>query len=75
MNGFIFLKEKKPAEAEAEYRRAVSLAPENGSTHWRLGRVLERTGKKNEARASYKEALRLDPMLEGAKKDLERLGG
>ena len=75
MNGFILLKEKKPAEAEAEYRRAVSLAPENGSAHWRLGRVLERGGKKDEAKASYKEALRLDPTLEGAKKDLERLGG
>lgn len=75
MNGFILFKEKKPAEAEAEYRRAVSLAPENGSTHWRLGRVLERGGKKDEAKASYKEALRLDPTLEGAKKDLERLGG
>jgi tetratricopeptide (TPR) repeat protein len=75
MSGFILLKEKKPAEAEAEYRRAVSLAPENGSAHWRLGRVLERGGKKDEARASYKEALRLDPALEGAKKDLERLGG
>lgn len=75
MNGFILLKEKKPAEAEAEYRRAVSLAPENGSAHWRLGRVLERGGKKDEAKASYKEAVRLDPTLDGAKKDLERLGG
>lgn len=75
MSGFILLKEKKPAEAEAEYRRAVSLAPENGSAHWRLGRVLERGGKKDDARASYKEALRLDPTLEGAKRDLERLGG
>jgi tetratricopeptide (TPR) repeat protein len=75
MSGFLLLKEKKPAEAEAEYRRAVSLAPENGSAHWRLGRVLERGGKKDDARASYKEALRLDPALEGAKKDLERLGG
>jgi tetratricopeptide (TPR) repeat protein len=75
MNGFILFKEKKPAEAEAEYRRAVSLAPENGSAHWRLGRVLERGGRKDEAKASYKEAVRLDPTLEGAKKDLERLGG
>jgi tetratricopeptide (TPR) repeat protein len=75
MNGFILLKEKKPAEAEAEYRRAVSLAPENGSAHWRLGRFLERGGRKDEAKVSYKEALRLDPALEGAKKDLERLGG
>lgn len=75
MSGFILLKEKKPAEAEAEYRRAVSLAPENGPAHWRLGRVLERGGRKDEAKASYREAVRLDPALEGAKKDLERLGG
>jgi tetratricopeptide (TPR) repeat protein len=75
MSGFVLMKEKKPAEAEAEYRRAVSLKPGDASAHWRLGRILERAGKRDAARASYQEALRLDPALEGAKKDLERLGG
>lgn len=75
MNGFVLLKEKKPAEAEAEYRRAVALKPELATSHWRLGRVLERGGKKDDAKAAYREAVRLDPTLEGPKKDLERLGG
>lgn len=74
MNGYLLLKDKKSAEAEAEYRRAVALKPDLATSHWRLGRFLERAGRKDEAKASYREALRLDPALEGAKKDLERLG-
>lgn len=75
MSGYVLAREKKTAEAEAEYRRAVSLKPVDATIHWRFGRFLERTGKKDEAKASYREAVRLDPALEGAKKDLERLGG
>lgn len=75
MNGYVLAREKKPVEAEAEYRRAVSLKPEDATMHWRFGRFLDRAGKKDEAKASFREALRLDPALEGAKKDLERLGG
>ena len=75
MSGYILSREKKPAEAEAEYRRAVSLKPDDAAIHWRFGRFLERAGKKDDAKAELREALKLDPALEGAKKDLERLGG
>ncbi|MCM3875920.1 MAG: tetratricopeptide repeat protein [Thermoanaerobaculia bacterium] len=75
MSGYVLAKEKKTAEAEAEYRRAVSLKPGDATIHWRLGRFLERTGMKEDAKASYREAVRLDPALEGARKDLDRLGG
>ena len=75
MNGYVLAKEKRTAEAEAEYRHAVALSPGDAGFHVRFGHFLERAGRKDEARASYREALRLDPALEGAKKDLERLGG
>jgi tetratricopeptide (TPR) repeat protein len=42
--------------------------------HWRRGQILEKLGRRDEARASYREALRLQPGLEPAKADLERLG-
>ncbi|MEO8587722.1 MAG: tetratricopeptide repeat protein [Acidobacteriota bacterium] len=75
MNGYVLAKEKRTAEAEKEYRRALALSPGDAGFHVRFGHFLERAGRKDEARASYREALRLDPALEGAKKDLERLGG
>lgn len=75
MNGYVLAKEKRTAEAEAEYRRAVALRPEDAGFHVRFGHFLQRAGRKDEARASYREALRLDPALEGAKRDLARLGG
>lgn len=75
MYGYILAREKRPVEAEAEYRRAVSLKPGDAAIHWRFGRFLERTGKKDDAKAELREALKLDPAHEGAKKDLDRLGG
>lgn len=75
MNGYVLAKEKRTAEAEAEYRRAVALSPGDAGFHVRFGHFLERAGRKDEARASYREALRLDPSLVGPKKDLARLGG
>ena len=75
MNGYVFAKERRTAEAEAEYRHAVALSPGDAGFHVRFGHFLERAGRKDEAKESYREALRLDPALETAKKDLERLGG
>jgi Flp pilus assembly protein TadD len=75
MNGYVLAKEKRTSEAEAEYRRAVTLSPGDAGFHVRFGHFLERAGRKDEARASYREALRLDPSLAGPKRDLERLGG
>jgi tetratricopeptide (TPR) repeat protein len=75
MSGYLLAREKKSVEAEAEYRRAISLKPGDAAIHWRFGRFLERSGKKDDAKAELREALKLDPALEGAKKDLERLGG
>jgi tetratricopeptide (TPR) repeat protein len=75
MNGYVLAKEKRTAEAEAEYRHAVALSPGDAGFHVRFGHFLERAGRKDEARASYREALRLDPSMAGPRKDLARLGG
>ncbi len=48
-------------------------APTHAVTHWQLGLLLEKAGRKPEAIAAMETALRLDGSLEPAKKDLKRL--
>jgi tetratricopeptide (TPR) repeat protein len=45
------------------------------ATHWRLGQVLEKLGRREDAVSSLVEAVRLDPRLEDAKKLLASLRG
>lgn len=47
--------------AEADFRRAVELAPANASYHQRLGAALRARGKFADAIAEYAESLRRDP--------------
>jgi len=48
-------------------------APPLANAHWQLGRVLEKLGRTGEARREIEQAVRLDPKLDEAKKDLNRL--
>lgn len=64
--------------AERYLRKYLTVEAEPGEppwagAHWRLGQVLEKEGKKTEAIAEMKEALRLQPDLKPAKDDLSRL--
>jgi tetratricopeptide (TPR) repeat protein len=43
--------------------------------HWRLGQVLDKLGRRPEAIAELNTAVRMNPYLEPAKKDLKRLHG
>jgi tetratricopeptide (TPR) repeat protein len=43
--------------------------------HWRRGQLLEKLGRRDEALQAYERAVALQPTLEPAKKDLERLRG
>src|SRR3989442_5343887 len=66
------------ARAERCFRRYLSAEPEGltptlAQAHWRLGLVLEKQGRVPEALSELETALRLDPGLEDAKKDLKRL--
>jgi Flp pilus assembly protein TadD len=41
--------------------------------HWRLGMILEKQGKTDQARAEYNAALQIDPKHDGVKKSLAAL--
>ncbi len=64
--------------AERYLRKYLTIEPEPGqpghaAAHWRLGQVLEKQNKKSEAIAEIEQAVRMNPSLEDAKKDLKRL--
>ena len=64
--------------AEKYLRRYLATPPEIGwpshaGARWRLAQVLEKQGKREAAVAELRIALRDQPDLEGAKKDLKRL--
>jgi tetratricopeptide (TPR) repeat protein len=50
----------------------IALATRVG-LHWRLGMILEKQGKRDQARAEYSAALEIDPKHEGAKRSLAAL--
>jgi tetratricopeptide (TPR) repeat protein len=49
------------------------LEPSLAMAHWRLGNVLEKEGRKSAAVNELEIAVRIDPSLEEARKDLRRL--
>ncbi len=66
--------------AERYFRKYLGQEPEGEAptlahAHWRLGRVLEKEGRKPEAVSEIEAALRTAPDLGEAKKDLKRLKG
>ncbi|HEX8695751.1 MAG TPA: tetratricopeptide repeat protein [Longimicrobium sp.] len=48
--------------------------PPLSAAHWRLGMIYEREGKLDQARASYRAALTLDPDFKPAQESLAKLG-
>lgn len=71
----ILTSQKKWAEAEAEYRKALDLKPDSAYVHWRFGRFFVKQGRKDDAKAEFRKALALEPANEGARNDLNRIGG
>ncbi len=70
----------EPERAERYLRHFLSREPEigalsPGAAYWRLGQALELQGKKADALAQVEQAVKLDPKLEDAKKDLKRMRG
>lgn len=66
------------SRAESYLRKYLSQEPEAGSpplsaAHWRLGLVLEKEGRKDDARAELQAALKLQPDFKEAQQDLKRL--
>lgn len=66
------------ARAESCFRKYVTQPPEGKSpdlaaAHWRLGLVLEKENRKDDARKELQTAVGLDPNFREAQKDLKRL--
>jgi tetratricopeptide (TPR) repeat protein len=74
----LFLSGKDLPRAERYFRNyltqpAEGQSPRLAAAHWRLGLVLEKEGRKQEAIAEVETATKLEPDFEPAKKDLKRL--
>jgi tetratricopeptide (TPR) repeat protein/glycosyltransferase involved in cell wall biosynthesis len=70
--------QKEAGQREAavrSYRRAIAIAPDVVDTYLHLGHLLKTTGVFSEAADCFAEALRLDPLLNEARHELEKLGG
>jgi tetratricopeptide (TPR) repeat protein len=68
------------SRAERYFRKYLSQDPEGftpslSAAHWRLGLVLEKMGRKEDAIRELEKSLRLQPDFENAQKDLKRLKG
>jgi tetratricopeptide (TPR) repeat protein len=68
--GLTALKENRLEDALAEFTAAEREQPENARVRNFRGILLVQTGKSTEAAAEYQEAIRLDPLLEDAYRNL-----
>ena len=71
--GNIAAKDEQYARALAHYEAAASLRPTHAGVQVGCGRALMQLGRKDEARARFAAALKLNPEHEGAKKGLAEL--
>jgi Flp pilus assembly protein TadD len=71
--GNIANKDEKYAEALVHYETAANLKPGHAGVQAGCGRVLVKLGRKDEARARFEAALKINPELEAAKKGLAEL--
>ncbi len=61
------------ADALAHYEAAAQLKPDAASAPFNCGRMLVKLGRKDEARARFESALKLNPRFDGAQKALAEL--
>lgn len=66
-------KDEQYAEALAHYEAAAALKPDQAGVQLGCGRMLVKLGRKDEARARFAAALKLNPNSEAAKKALAEL--
>ena len=64
---------KEPADKLFYLRRAIRLCPANASFHKQLADEYAQLGRNEDAKASYEDALKLDPNMSEAKKSIATL--
>jgi tetratricopeptide (TPR) repeat protein len=64
---------KDPRAAVALYRDGLNLCPNDDVAHYELGKIFAGIGKRDEARAEFEAALRINPNFQGAKQEMEKL--
>lgn len=60
-------------EAIRLYRAGLALCPDDDVARYELGRLLARTGRAQDARREFSEALRINPNFEAARRELRNL--
>lgn len=66
-------RDEKFADAFAHYEAAAKLKPNAANVHALAGRMLAKLGRKDEARARFEAALKIQPTLDAAKQGLAAL--
>jgi tetratricopeptide (TPR) repeat protein len=73
--GLVYQLTKNYGKAEAAFRRALALCPGSGVYLSKLAEVLKTTGRMEEARTAYVDALKFDPRDFAAREALRALDG
>jgi tetratricopeptide (TPR) repeat protein len=62
-----------PRGAVALYREGLDLCPDDDVARYELGKIFAGMGRRDEARAEFEAALKINPNFQGAKRELEKL--
>ncbi len=62
-----------PQETVSLYRQGLELCPDDDVAHYELGKILLQLGQTGEAQEEFEKALELNPDLQGARRELERI--
>jgi len=62
-----------PRNAVVLYREGLSLCPDDDVAHYEMGKIFAGMGRRDEARAEFEAALKINPNFQGAKQELEKL--
>jgi tetratricopeptide (TPR) repeat protein len=61
LSGVVALMDKRPDDAEAEFKKAVELDASDAASYEHLARLYTRSGRLDEAVATYEEAIKMHP--------------
>lgn len=65
--------EKELAKAVPLYREGLRICPDDDVAHYELGKVLQKLGRTEEARAEFEAAVKINPDFNDARRQLEAL--